>query len=319
MTVRRPDVTTKCAFRPHRASSVLSYGSIESQAPGAPTVAYHESGYALMATSPAWLLLLACAVLQPLAGRFSRVAAPAVVVAASALYVALARTTSLTTGDGLALGSFWITAAALLTLQHRAQARFSALAELCDVDDTTRCLNRRGFDAALRQAATDAMRRDVPVSLLALDLDHFKLVNDRFGHLSGDEVLREVGAWLTDTVGDAGAVARLGGEEFAILLAGADAEQAGVMAERVLAVFRQRHIDALPEGARLTVSIGIACERLDDEHGAESLRARADGALYAAKRNGRNRALLWAPGVHSHATPVRSIGGVARPTARRTP
>lgn len=208
------------------------------------------------------------------------------------------------------LACFWPVALSLVVEHRAARVRLEALTELCDVDEATGCLNRRGFARQLQRAA--GARAGASVSLLALDLDHFKQVNDRFGHLSGDAVLREVGASLRDAVGDAGVVARLGGEEFAILLPDADAEMAGVMAERALGLLRALRPQALPEDVRLTMSVGIASERMDDANATDALRARADEALYAAKRNGRDRVLLWPPGVHSHATPIRSSAAIVR-------
>jgi diguanylate cyclase (GGDEF)-like protein len=98
-------------------------------------------------------------------------------------------------------------------------------------------------------------------------------------------------------------VARVGGEEFVVLLPGADVETAGVVAERIKAMvgdtaFRT-HRGKLP----VTISVGIACEQVVDAHVAGALRARADEALYVAKRLGRNRVVMWAPGIRSNATP----------------
>ena len=186
------------------------------------------------------------------------------------------------------------------------------LAPMVNADPATGCLNRRGFAIQLERALTDARRRRGDVSLLAVDLDHFKQINDRFGHLVGDEVLYEVATMLADAVSEEGVVARMGGEEFTVLLPWADAEAAGAVAERMMARLRTRQCTSLPAGATITMSIGIASERITDSDIGLALRARADEALYAAKRSGRDRVLLWAPGVRSNATPPTSVAAIVR-------
>jgi diguanylate cyclase (GGDEF)-like protein len=266
-----------------------------------------------MRPSTGWLLLLACALVQGVADLVGRRAALALAFVASGAHVAL----GLSTGEAPlvlwgALASFWVACGAMLYSRSRALRRHGELERLAHLDEATGCLNRRGFAARLESAVSRAVATRGPVALLALDLDHFKQVNDRFGHLCGDVVLCEVVAHLTTTVGDRGVVARLGGEEFAVLLPGADEEAAGVMAERILAALRGARLSVLPPDARLTLSAGIAAERVEHIGSAGALRARADEALYAAKRSGRDRALLWAPGVRSNATPVSASRPVSR-------
>jgi diguanylate cyclase (GGDEF)-like protein len=191
------------------------------------------------------------------------------------------------------------------------------LAPLVNADPATGCLNRRGFGIQLERALLDARRRRGEVALLALDLDHFKQINDRFGHLVGDEVLFEVATMITESVSEEGVVARMGGEEFTVLLPWADAEAAGAVAERIMARLRGRQCRALPPGINVTMSIGIAAERITDANIGSALRARADEALYAAKRSGRDRVLLWASGVRSNATPPTSMAVIARRSGDR--
>ena len=186
------------------------------------------------------------------------------------------------------------------------------LGPMVNADPATGCLNRRGFAIQLERALGDARRRRAEVALLAVDLDHFKQINDRFGHLVGDEVLYEVATILTEAVSEEGIVARMGGEEFTVLLPWADAEAAGAVAERIMTRLRTRGCQALPPGTSVTASIGIAAERIVDANVGSALRARADEALYAAKRSGRDRILLWAPGVRSNATPPMSMAAIAR-------
>jgi diguanylate cyclase (GGDEF)-like protein len=200
------------------------------------------------------------------------------------------------------------------------------LAPMIHADPATGCLNRRGFALQLDRALAEARRRRGDVALLAVDLDHFKQINDRFGHLVGDEVLYEVATMLAEAVSEEGVVARMGGEEFTVLLPWADAEAAGAVAERMMNQLQQRSCASLPAGTPVTMSIGIASERITDSDVGLALRARADEALYAAKRSGRNRVRLWAPGVRSNATPatstaaiVRRSGEVQRPRYRTPP
>jgi diguanylate cyclase (GGDEF)-like protein len=179
----------------------------------------------------------------------------------------------------------------------------SELATMVLTDTLTSCLNRRGFERALSEAVHAGLpgRRDL--SILAIDVDHFKSINDTAGHLAGDSVLRDLSAILRESsrVGDV--VARVGGEEFVMLLPNADLETAAVVAERLMQRVRDHTFRAGRLRQRVTVSVGIACERISDAHVAGSLRARADEALYVAKNLGRNRAVMWAPGIRSNATP----------------
>jgi diguanylate cyclase (GGDEF)-like protein len=135
-------------------------------------------------------------------------------------------------------------------------------------------------------------RYEENATLLMLDLDHFKQVNDRFGHASGDEVLRHFAALTRDTLRRLDLLGRIGGEEFAILLPGTDIVGARSSAERL----RQR-IASTPaitsRGLKITftVSIGLTALAVTDDH-AEHTLARADSALYQAKTSGRNRVAI---------------------------
>jgi diguanylate cyclase (GGDEF)-like protein len=258
-----------------------------------------------MTSSSGWLLLLACAVVQGVAVFASRRTVVLAIATASIAHLALG-------GTVFAVACFWLACAVMIMTHRRQLQRVDELQALTEIDEATQCVNRRGFTTRLARAATAASRSGAPLSLIALDLDHFKQVNDQFGHLAGDAVLGEIGGMLRRLVADDGVVARLGGEEFAVLMPETDEEHAGVMAERILAHTRTLRLATLPTGVRLTMSAGIASERMRGQHASDALRARADEALYAAKRNGRDRALLWAPGVHSHATPIRSVAALGR-------
>ncbi|MGH2914073.1 MAG: sensor domain-containing diguanylate cyclase [Solirubrobacteraceae bacterium] len=158
------------------------------------------------------------------------------------------------------------------------------LQRMARTDSLTGLPNHRTFHEHLVAAAARAARSGEPLSVAVLDLDHFKQVNDRHGHLTGDEVLREVGVTLTSLVRAGELIARVGGEEFAWLLPGADELGAFAAAERARQAIRDGTID--PVG-RITLSAGV-CE-LAHATGATDLYARADQALYRAKRAGRDR------------------------------
>lgn len=191
-----------------------------------------------------------------------------------------------------------------ITLLGRAYNHMrSELAELAFTDNLTSCLNRNGFEYALDQMIEGAVRDEADVALLAIDIDHFKAINDSVGHLAGDMVLREVAMLLLDASRAGDVVGRVGGEEFVMLLPDADSETAGVVAERLMESVHAHSFRITQGTRRVTVSIGIASERVAEPHITGSLRARADEALYVAKRLGRDRIVLWAPGMRSHATP----------------
>ncbi len=159
---------------------------------------------------------------------------------------------------------------------------------LANRDSLTGLLNRRGFLRVLRNAVQDAKEKDDSLSVLMLDLDHFKPVNDQHGHPVGDELLRQVATLLRERSRSNDAVGRLGGEEFCILLPGAGEEDA----QRIAEEYRRRVADAAFETEvgelRITLSIGVATLK-DRRQGGPSLLRRADSALYVAKRGGRNR------------------------------
>lgn len=156
-------------------------------------------------------------------------------------------------------------------------------------DPLTDLANRRAFDEAYA-----ALPPGTPVALAMCDIDHFKRVNDEFGHAVGDRVLRAVGATIAGECGNA-LVARYGGEEFALLFVGVDMDAAVALVDRARSAvaarrFRSRATDA-PIGV-ITISGGVAAGTSDEPR--EAIYARADAALYRAKATGRNRALCAA-------------------------
>ena len=178
------------------------------------------------------------------------------------------------------------------------------LEELASLDGLTGLANRRGFDRQLELEWQRAGERRDPVALMMIDIDHFKLYNDRYGHVAGDTCLRSVGETLSlVTLESAVLVARYGGEEFALLLPGLDLQRTAALAEearRSIEDLLIRHAEA-PCG-HVTVSIGV--ESMVPEMGqtAADLVEAADGALYAAKRRGRNRVAAHVPTLVSMAS-----------------
>lgn len=177
-----------------------------------------------------------------------------------------------------------------LRLAHAEAARTATLATAAaDTDDLTGLASRRCILIALNAALTCGMERG-PLAVALVDVDHFKAVNDRYGHATGDLVLRRVGGAVVSALRSADRVGRFGGEEFLLVLQGADAPTALAIADRV-----RRAVETRPRGADepgVTISIGFAMAEPGDD--ADTLIDRADRALYAAKAAGRNRVLAAA-------------------------
>jgi diguanylate cyclase (GGDEF)-like protein len=159
-------------------------------------------------------------------------------------------------------------------------------------DGLTGLANRREFQDQLRREIERAQRFGLPLALILLDLDDFKLVNDRFGHLAGDSVLRAVASTVKSGIREIDCAARYGGEEFAIILPGATSEGAARLAERLRIAIAERPATAADgRPVRVTSSFGVAAMPEDATTQVE-LVAVADGALYAAKEAGKNRVVL---------------------------
>ena len=181
----------------------------------------------------------------------------------------------------------------------------AALSRLASIDPLTGIANRRMFEESLLQEWRRGARESQPISLLMIDVDHFKLYNDNYGHVQGDQCLRDVAAALSSIVGRTGdIVARYGGEEFAVLLPGTPEEQARTVGQRIVEKVRSQAIPHARSSTapHVTVSIGIASARphwsaqvgvpqaIDSDH--LSLVTAADQALYRAKHAGRNQAVV---------------------------
>ena len=166
-------------------------------------------------------------------------------------------------------------------------------------DPLSGCLNRRGFDQQLVREAARGARTGSDIALIAIDIDHFKAINDTFGHLAGDAAIRECGALLRATARLNDIVARTGGEEFMLLAPDTDLQGATQLAERIAEAFRQFDFKSVGAKRRITVSVGVVADNAIDADIGEGLRARADEALYAAKRGGRDRVCVWTQGLRA--------------------
>jgi diguanylate cyclase (GGDEF)-like protein len=164
-------------------------------------------------------------------------------------------------------------------------------------DPLSGCFNRRGFKQLSAREVSRGIRAKWRVAVLALDVDHFKRINDDFGHLTGDEAIKEVGALIRETARAGDVVARLGGEEFSILAPDTDEEGACHLADRILTAFRTRAFASVRGQLGITISIGVASDDAAADDVVRVLTARADEALYVAKRNGRDQAVLWRTGM----------------------
>jgi diguanylate cyclase (GGDEF)-like protein len=161
------------------------------------------------------------------------------------------------------------------------------LRRIADVDPLTGALTRRAFRHEAERAISSHRRHHRPATLVILDIDNFKRVNDKYGHPAGDLVLQSVSSILTKLLRPADSFGRLGGEEFGIILSEADADQAEIIVERLRLAVETSRVDHSPP-LRVTASFGRAafdqdCLSLD------AWFARADLGLYTAKRAGRNR------------------------------
>lgn len=195
-------------------------------------------------------------------------------------------------------------------MQHAALALRNSLLfrearELAESDMLTGLLNRHAFDIRLREELERHIRYGNPLSLVQLDLDHFKKINDSHGHQAGDAALAATGAILRNSLRTLDIAARYGGEEFVILLPHTDAEQARQLAERLRASIARQRIVFQQKPIRFTASLGIAtlngapalprgAEAATLDHMAASIIFQADAALYQAKADGRNRVCLAA-------------------------
>jgi len=181
----------------------------------------------------------------------------------------------------------WLAGQAGLALQGAAMQ--AELRRQARMDELTGLANARTFAEGLEDAVRHTVAHDEPLSLVLLDLDHVKRINDEWGHQQGDVVLREVGAVLRGLARGGDLPARWGGEELALLLPATPLDGALAVAERVRRTVEDLRIPADEGELRVNTSVGVTELTADDDARGDALVAAADAALYGAKRRGRNR------------------------------
>ena len=167
------------------------------------------------------------------------------------------------------------------------------MAEMSTKDELTGLYNRRHMNDVIRQEFSRTQRYQTDLSCLLIDLDFFKLVNDSFGHIFGDYVLKEFSACLRKNIRESDMCFRYGGEEFMILLPNTDIQGAQLAAEKIRKIFEAKVYDDGANKASVTISIGVASVRHHQPKAPKDLLAFADMALYRAKADGRNRHVVY--------------------------
>ena len=159
-----------------------------------------------------------------------------------------------------------------------------------EIDFLTGLVNRRRFERALLEMISDYQSRGYPFALILIDLDNFKNVNDKYGHPAGDQVLKEIALILKTFLRANNISARIGGEEFAVLVPGASAKEGEIVAERLRNTIANRTFNTPEDELNITASFGVTGVRKDDT--IDTIFARVDKALYEAKNAGKNRVVV---------------------------
>jgi len=171
--------------------------------------------------------------------------------------------------------------------------RFSTVKKEAIYDTLTNLFNRRHFEERLSAETQKAFESEGNLSMIMVDIDHFKKVNDTFGHDGGDKVLREIASLLKNSVRQHDTVARYGGEEFVLLLPGAPLDPTSVVAERIRRLVENTPFNMGQTQIRITISLGISNFPIHRMKSKEELVKMADLALYEAKKGGRNRVCIF--------------------------
>jgi diguanylate cyclase len=194
----------------------------------------------------------------------------------------------------------------LYKLRELANAHHELL-KVASTDGLTSCLNRQTFtilvEAYLERTARLATRGEG--ALMVIDVDHFKAVNDRFGHISGDEALRMISGEIKECLREHDLVGRIGGEEFGVFLPGANRREAGVVAERIRASVNATMFS--PQGGPVPLSVSVGATVNTSRSSFKEMFKMADECLYVAKNNGRNRVEFSDPNIRGDA-PSTAIG-----------
>lgn len=168
------------------------------------------------------------------------------------------------------------------------------LFRLATVDPLTECFNRRAFFEKLEVEFALAMREGLQLSVVMADIDHFKKINDDFGHATGDIVIKDMANTLNESIENTDFVGRYGGEEFCLVLVGSDEEAARRVSDRARSAFEAlyKNSDSATAGRQITASFGLSTMKSGAENVTEFIH-QADQALYESKNNGRNRVTSW--------------------------
>ena len=197
-----------------------------------------------------------------------------------------------------------VTVSDLESSKKEIQRQNKELHFLATRDPMTSCLNRRSFNEQFAESFKQARDQDEQLTCIMVDIDHFKLVNDNYGHGVGDEVIILLAKILLSSTRDEDIVSRYGGEEFCIILPGIDIDEAVAVAERIRLKIKKESIDTFESGPHITASLGVS-SILDNAKDPAELNEQADQALYVAKESGRNRVISWtADSVASSAEPT---------------
>jgi two-component system, cell cycle response regulator len=180
----------------------------------------------------------------------------------------------------------------IINLQMESLAARDALRKQATYDFLTGLRNRAAILNELQRECEKSPRLNIPVSVVMVDVDHFKQVNDTYGHPAGDKVLAEVAKRMASAVRTYEAIGRYGGEEFVIVLTGCDLDGAGIMAERVRCSVAARECDVRGTKIPVSVSLGVSSSSQIVQATPKILTEMADSALYRAKQAGRNRVEL---------------------------
>lgn len=191
------------------------------------------------------------------------------------------------------LGAVLQVAMGLLMLTLLVRDMLVEITARSETDPLSGLYNRRGFEQRVEPGLAAIRKGNLPAALVSCDLDHFKSINDSYGHDMGDRVIALFGDILKKVSAERMTVARMGGEEFSIFLPGTNAAGARLFAEGVRTAFAGSPVTGLPDWKRCTASFGVAEWHADES--LSDLRRRADAALYAAKRSGRDRVHMAEP------------------------
>lgn len=182
--------------------------------------------------------------------------------------------------------------AAPLAIAIRNAEMYKQVEDLAVKDPLTNVLNRRVFSGILGREFRRANRYNIPLAFMVIDLDHFKKVNDTYGHLVGDQVLREISAEFRASLRDVDVLIRYGGEEFVVILPGTNLQEGLIVANRIKNRVEKTIFNRDKVPIQMTVSIGVSHYPSPKIETPEALFNQADQALYTAKKNGRNRIMI---------------------------